>query len=778
MKTYRLTPSRHWLLTTLPTILATILNVSLVAQDEQSDDEVFELSPFTVTSSLDRGYGASSSLGATRVALPHTDISSAIVTLSEELIQDTAATDAKEFLQYASGVQIASDQNPGQIFYSLRGYALSGISIRDGLPDRFTTADIPLDENTAYQRLEVIKGPAGTLYGSHSMGGIVNKISKWALTENFTETQLQVASGHEKFIRGVVDANRSIGDSSAIRAVLSYRDGERHIDESDSPNDMLNFTLMGAHYFKESGGKIWGRFQYLDYELDREQGWQYLTGYLTPGGSAPEVTNQVFAISRHANIVPEDDISKGTMRAYELGYEKPFNTSNGNWTFRLVARSNSGKGDKSPSYSQGRPVAVDGNGELIGDNRFVSALDPRVSDWRTSLTLRDFRGFRENDGLFMDLNGKFDALGVEHDFILNANYGQSQQERAFFFWPVQNPDDPTSIGNTFSATRPNFSGINAQTIVQNNEKRFNRFQGFSESDGFSIGFQDNVKLMEGKLILVGGARYDDSSTDAVRFDVEESIAQDRFVRDESSWSSNAANDTTYKVGIVAKPTEGLSFFAQNATTFNAVSSVDPQTGNKFPNQEGEIIEVGTKLSMNGNRLVATLSWFDMELTNVIIQVPLPISEGGGTVPRAVGVQATDGIELDLAWQPTDNLSLLFAASDLDSTDANGRFFRGVPMKFNYSLFGKYSFNEGLLSGYHVGLGFKHNAMAPGDSGNSFFLSDTDILDLFAGYSQENWSVQLNVYNVNGEDGILSSVIDRLAMRAPDTNYRLTARFRF
>lgn len=57
----------------------------------------------------------------------------------------------------------------------------TGINLRDGLPDRFQAADIPLDENTAYQRLEVIKGPAGTLYGAHNTGGIVNKVSKFPL---------------------------------------------------------------------------------------------------------------------------------------------------------------------------------------------------------------------------------------------------------------------------------------------------------------------------------------------------------------------------------------------------------------------------------------------------------------------------------------------------------------------------------------------------------------------------------------------------------------------
>jgi len=769
-------------------VLMAILSTSFL-QAQEDDAEVYDLSPFSIDATQDRGYGTSNSLGASRIALPNSDIAASIITLNEQLFQDVAAIDATEVLGYASGIQLASDRHPGHTQYSLRGYAQSGVNLRDGLPDRFVAADISLDESTAYQRIEVIKGPAGTLYGSHSMGGIVNKVSKFALSSNFTNVDFQVAGGNDEFLKAVIDTNSKIGENSAVRAVVSVKRGDRHYHEQDAPDNWTNITLMGSHNFNNDGGKIWGRIQYLDYELDREQGWQYLTGYLTPGGSAPTVKDPIFAVGRHTNIVPEDDVSKGDIYAHEAGYEKSFAGNNSIWTLRLVARHNKGDGDKTPSYSQGRPIPVHANGQIVtyinadgeetnGDNRYVSAQNGLVADWRAGLTLRDFRGFRENSGLYADLHGSFEGFGATHDLILNAQGGNSRQERAFFFWSVQNPNDPTDVGNSFSAVGPNFTGFNSKTIPQNNEKKFNRFQGYSKGTNSAIGFQDNMKFMEDKLILVIGARYDEVSNDQVRFDVAKSITQDEFVRDESSWTSNSDGSETYKLGVVAKVADGVSLFAQTATTFNPISKVSSETGEKFPNQEGEIIEIGAKFSTPDNRLTATLSWFDMELTNVIINVPLPQEFGGGTIPRAIGTQKTDGIELDLAWQPTDNVSLLFAASDLDSTDANGRFFRGVPIKSNWSAFGKYEFTDGVLDGAFAGAGFRHNAPAPGDSGNSFFTSGGDVADLFFGYSQNNWSVQLNVYNVLEEDGIISAVIDRLAARYPDTNYRMTARFRF
>lgn len=749
----------------------------MVAQGT-SNDETVVLSPFEVSGERDRGYGVENSLGASRIALANSDIANSIITLNEQFIRDTGAVDATEFLTYVSGVQINGDRNPGQVQYSQRGYALGGINLRDGIPENLSAVDIPLDEESAYSRVEVIKGPAGALYGSHSMGGIVNKVSKWPLSVQQTEVQVQVAAGHDEFVRGVIDTTGPMGDSSAYRAVVSSRRGNRFHDSSNAPSDMDNITLAASHYLNDTGGKIWGRLQYLHYKLDREQGWQYLTGYLTPGGSAPEVTNPIFAISKDANIVPDDDISIGTSRSYEIGYEQPLG-ANDSWTLRLVARQFEGKGDKSPSYSQGRPTAVDATGAIVGDNRFISALDPRVADWRSTLALRDFRGYQEGTTLNADLSGEFELLGASHKAIVTARYGTSERERAFFFWNPANPNNTTDATNSFSHLAPDFTGVNAESIKATTTKQFNRFQGHTEGDGWSLGFQDNLSFLEDKLILVAGARYDDASSDSYRFNVAQSIAADDFIIDQTSLQQNSGTDSTYKAGMVFKPVDGLSLFAQNATTFNFINSVDPLTGAKFSNQEGEILEIGSKFYMLDNRLVATVAWFDMELTNVIINVPDPDPNAvGGTIPQAVGVQATDGFEVDIAWTPTDQLNLAFAYSDITSEDALGRNFRGVPVEGTYSLFGKYTFSRSGTQGWFVGGGYKHNAKAPGDSGNSFFVSDSDLVDLFVGYNAENWSVQLNTYNVFGEDQVLSAVIDRLAIRAPDTSYRLTARYRF
>jgi outer membrane receptor for ferric coprogen and ferric-rhodotorulic acid len=108
---------------------------------------------------------------ASRAAIPIGDIASSVVVLNEQFLRDRGAIDATDVLYYVSGIQRGSDANPGQAIFSLRGYQIGGgISLRDGLPGPTSTQDIPIDDNTPYERIEVLKGPAGTclLYTSPS----------------------------------------------------------------------------------------------------------------------------------------------------------------------------------------------------------------------------------------------------------------------------------------------------------------------------------------------------------------------------------------------------------------------------------------------------------------------------------------------------------------------------------------------------------------------------------------------------------------------------------
>lgn len=673
--------------------------------------DIVKLSPFTVTTQQDRGYSATTSLGASRVAMDTGDIPASVISLNEQLFKDTGAVDAMEVLPFASGVSRVSNSAPGQEAYSLRGYAVTGMRLRDGLPESVEGTDQPYDDSSAYDRVEIVKGPAGTLYGTTSMGGIVNKISKWPLFTRKTLVELQ-AQSYDKFIRGMVDSTGPLSDNTAYRVVLSERTGTRYYAKNNAPNDFTDALVAMTHLIgAQKTGKIWGRFQYLKVKLDTEAGPQYATGYLDPlnPAKAPVVSNPKFPVPVDANLFPEDDVSIARITAFEGGYEQTWNgVSDSTWTLRMVARYSNGNGDKAPSFAAGRPIPVDATGAIVkytnaagqqvnGDSRYIGNDDPRVADWRSALTVRKFNGFTSSGGLFLDLVGDFNTGPLKHTLVTNGQLTQNGRERAFFFWNVPNAANTTAVANSFSMVAPDYSGFNLAS-VEAGTPSFNAFNGHVESTGFAGGFQDNISLFKDRVIGVVGTRYDNIRSTSYTFNSAQSITQRRFVADPTTTREVVNQDWTFKYGVVVKPMKGLSVFAQDGSTYIPINTLDA-SGNKFPNQEGVNRELGVKTDFFKGRLVVTGSVFNMRLTNVLISVPNPPELGGGLVSVPAGTQRTKGFEFDVAAEPIAGLNVILGYSDVDSKDETGHSFRGVSIDPTWSTLVKYRFTDGALKGF-------------------------------------------------------------------------------
>ncbi|MBT6767367.1 MAG: hypothetical protein HOA81_00045, partial [Opitutales bacterium] len=75
-----------------------VLGAPMWAQDDA--EEVYELSPFSVSSEDTVGYLAGNTLAGTRLKSQLKDIASAVQVVTEEFLEDTGATDFGELLTY------------------------------------------------------------------------------------------------------------------------------------------------------------------------------------------------------------------------------------------------------------------------------------------------------------------------------------------------------------------------------------------------------------------------------------------------------------------------------------------------------------------------------------------------------------------------------------------------------------------------------------------------------------------------------------------------------
>ncbi|MDQ1097254.1 outer membrane receptor for ferrienterochelin and colicins [Chryseobacterium camelliae] len=109
---------------------------------------------------------------------------------------------------------------------------IDGMPIVSSLSTVYGLSGIP---NSLVDRIEVVKGPASSLYGSEAMGGVINIITKNALTAPKFSTDIMTSTWSENNID--VSTKFRLGKNAASLLSLNYFNFSRKIDDNKD-----NFT--------------------------------------------------------------------------------------------------------------------------------------------------------------------------------------------------------------------------------------------------------------------------------------------------------------------------------------------------------------------------------------------------------------------------------------------------------------------------------------------------------------------------------------------------------
>ena len=120
---------------------------------------------------------------ATRTAVPAAELSASVEVITREELERLPAADIADVLRLRAGVEIARAGGPGQqtsVF--LRGTESNHVLVLiDGMrinPGTIGTAAVQNIAPGMIERIEVVKGPRSTLYGSDAIGGVINVITR------------------------------------------------------------------------------------------------------------------------------------------------------------------------------------------------------------------------------------------------------------------------------------------------------------------------------------------------------------------------------------------------------------------------------------------------------------------------------------------------------------------------------------------------------------------------------------------------------------------------
>ncbi|HCG7302431.1 TPA: TonB-dependent siderophore receptor [Vibrio parahaemolyticus] len=228
------------LLTLTP--LAVAIGSSLVAPSAVASEETNSTPSATETIQVYghqyEGYAEHMPQSGTKTDVEWLDVPQAVSVVTKTEMQDRGAVRLVDALDGVAGVNNTLGEGSRDQFM-IRGFDSLNDMYRDGMRDDGTLQSYRSLANV--ERVEIVKGPAGALYGRGSAGGIINLVTKRANGDNFTHVKGSVGSNSQYV--GQVDSSMAFSDKVNGRINLEYRQADSYVDHVDSNDFFIAPTI-------------------------------------------------------------------------------------------------------------------------------------------------------------------------------------------------------------------------------------------------------------------------------------------------------------------------------------------------------------------------------------------------------------------------------------------------------------------------------------------------------------------------------------------------------
>ncbi|MCX4119310.1 TonB-dependent siderophore receptor [Vibrio parahaemolyticus] len=228
------------LLTLTP--LAVAIGSSLVVPSAVASEETNSTPSATETIQVYghqyEGYAEHMPQSGTKTDVEWLDVPQAVSVVTKTEMQDRGAVRLVDALDGVAGVNNTLGEGSRDQFM-IRGFDSLNDMYRDGMRDDGTLQSYRSLANV--ERVEIVKGPAGALYGRGSAGGIINLVTKRANGENFTHVKGSVGSNSQYV--GQVDSSMAFSDKVKGRINLEYRQADSYVDHVDSNDFFIAPTI-------------------------------------------------------------------------------------------------------------------------------------------------------------------------------------------------------------------------------------------------------------------------------------------------------------------------------------------------------------------------------------------------------------------------------------------------------------------------------------------------------------------------------------------------------
>lgn len=190
---------------------------------------------------------------ATRMATPLSEIGTAASVVSSRLMQSQQIRDVATALREVPSMQVNQSGSPGTITdVSIRGSTpaqtlvmIDGVAVNDAATGSFDVSRLTTDD---LNRIEVVRGSGGALYGSQAIGGVINLIT-------------DEGSGTPKFSLLSLGGNRASEDQA-----LTFGGAQGKLGYSGA---VSYYSTSGYRIRNDNSDNLSGALR-LDYHLDEK----------------------------------------------------------------------------------------------------------------------------------------------------------------------------------------------------------------------------------------------------------------------------------------------------------------------------------------------------------------------------------------------------------------------------------------------------------------------------------------------------------------------------
>ena len=624
-----------------------------------------------------------------RMPLDNLENPQVYTSVGKELIAEQVIVDFKESLRNVPG--IAPNNNPaGGTGATIRGFNAT-TTVRNGLAVQSYQTD-PIN----LERVEVIKGPSATLFGSSivSFGGLINQVTKKPMDS--LSGEVGVTLGSYELSRLTADINTPLNkDKTALLRINAAAHRE---------NSFQNFGYKRMYTFAPSFAyKVSDRLSFL-FEGEFNQ------------------TNRS-TVAYYQNLART---SYKNFRDIPIGFETSLGGADIDASLRSTNVFAEGKYKISEQWTSTTSVAygenqIDHSSQIypqwVSDNVFDRAIfnyGPRIF---TSLNGQQ------------NFNGDFKLAGMRNRLLAGVNF---YTFRSFLRFTNLGVYDRINLNTSQVIPGLNSEKLSALIAASTSQTNTTNKQGSYSayaSDVLSITDRLNAMLslrvdrFENAAPIANGVKAATGSYNQTAFSPKIGLTY-QLVKNQFSLFGNYMNGFQ-NTGPVTQPT-------------GTIDILKPRQANQW--------EGGVKLETFGKKLSATLSYYDIKISNDTRLV------NGITIQDATS--KSKGFEAEVIANPVLGLNIVagYAKNSYRIINAGanvGNYQAQTPTDYA-NLWVSYKFTGQTLK--NIGLGFGGNYVSDNffDAENTIVIPKYTIINASVFYDQPKWRLSLKANNLSNE----------------------------